>query len=251
MLKEGELPANVDPADPKLDDPEERARIVRVFERGLDRADRLRAAGAALERAGRDRGWVSERWQLRRGQLFLVPGDSPVGFRLPLARCPTCRRSTYPLSSCRPTRSRSAAAARSARSSRSAAHGTAAERADARQDASREQPTGERRRCAPRSRSSRATACSACSCRRSRRLEDYLELLAAVEATAARARPAGPYRRLSAAARSAPQRHQGHARSRRDRGQHPSRRELARGGRHHHGALRGGAACRGSAPTSS
>src|SRR6267154_1635552 len=29
MLKEGELPANVDPADPKIDDPHERARIMR------------------------------------------------------------------------------------------------------------------------------------------------------------------------------------------------------------------------------
>ena len=37
-------------------------------------------------------------------------------------------------------------------------------------------------------------------------------------------RPAGPYRGLSAAARSAPQCHQGDARSRRDRGQYPPRR---------------------------
>jgi len=39
----------------------------------------------------------------------------------------------------------------------------------------------------------------------------------------------GSYRRLSAAARSAPQRHQGDARSRRARSQRPSRAELARG----------------------
>ena len=98
-------------------------------------------------------------------------------------------------------------------------------------------------RCAPRWRSSRATGSSASSCRRSSRLEDYLELLAAVEATAAELRSAGAYRRLSAAARSAHQRDQGHARSRRDRGQHPSGGELARGGRDHRSALRGGARC--------
>ena len=49
--------------------------------------------------------------------------------------------------------------------------------------------------------------------------EDYAALIAAIEATAASDRAARSPRRLRAALRSAPQRHQGHARSRRDRGQ--------------------------------
>ena len=55
-------------------------------------------------------------------------------------------------------------------------------------------------------------------------------------------RPARPYRGLRAAARSAPQRHPRRAGPGRHRGQHPSGRELGGLRRHHDGDLRGGAA---------
>ena len=83
------------------------------------------------------------------------------------------------------------------------------------------------------------------------RLEDYLELLAAVEATAAELRPTGARRGLPAAARPAAERHQGDARPRRDRGQHPAGRELARGGRDYAERSTRKPVLRGSAPTSS
>ena len=35
MIKEGGLPDNIDPANPAIDDPQERARIMRTFERRL------------------------------------------------------------------------------------------------------------------------------------------------------------------------------------------------------------------------
>lgn len=84
-LREQELPANVDPEDSKLDDPQERARLARVFERGLGNATAFVLPLQLAQSGDRRRfKWRSEKWKTRRGKLFLMPGDSPAGFRLPL-----------------------------------------------------------------------------------------------------------------------------------------------------------------------
>ena len=97
LVREANLPANVTPANSKLKDPEERHRLATVFNRGLtEPAGFILPVQSWQARDGRRGRWRTERWRLRRGHMFLVPGDSPVGYRLPLASLPWIPASSYP-----------------------------------------------------------------------------------------------------------------------------------------------------------
>ena len=89
LWRERRLPVNVDPFDARLDDELERARLRRVFTQGLDAAVgyllplkrewQVGTAGPA---------WATGPWFLREERLYLMPGDSPMGYRLPLDSTP-------------------------------------------------------------------------------------------------------------------------------------------------------------------
>ncbi len=93
--KEGQLPANFDAADLNVDSPADRKRLLSAFDGGLSKA---RAYVLPIRRwSGEDRrGWMTEDWVLRRGRMFLTPGDSPAGFRLPLSSLPELSDEDYP-----------------------------------------------------------------------------------------------------------------------------------------------------------
>ncbi|MET0384149.1 MAG: transglutaminase family protein [Burkholderiaceae bacterium] len=85
LWRERQLPVNVDPFDSRLSDELERDRLRRVFTQGLEAPvgyvlPLRREAGAG--RAGRR--WVTSSWHFRGERMYLIPGDSPMGWRLPL-----------------------------------------------------------------------------------------------------------------------------------------------------------------------
>jgi uncharacterized protein (DUF2126 family)/transglutaminase-like putative cysteine protease len=94
--QKAELPDNVDVADAKLADGEAAQRIARVFAHGLDRPVAYVLPIRRWKRLGLGRGWISEHWRTRRERLFLTPGDSPAGLRLPLDKLPHLSSEDYP-----------------------------------------------------------------------------------------------------------------------------------------------------------
>ena len=95
LWRERRLPVNVDPFDARLDDEMERARLARVFNQGLSAVvghvlplKREWSVGGEAKQAPElwspGPAWVTGPWFLRDDRMYLIPGDSPMGYRLPL-----------------------------------------------------------------------------------------------------------------------------------------------------------------------
>ena len=105
LWRERRLPVNVDPFDTKLEDAMERSRLRRVFTQGLahevgyalpiKRCDSGKPANPAhpLSADGR---WQTGAWFFRDERMYLFPGDSPMGYRLPLDSLPWVKSTEYP-----------------------------------------------------------------------------------------------------------------------------------------------------------
>ena len=95
LWRERRLPTNVDPFQSNLSNEEDRGRLAKIFEQGLDKVigyvlPLQRQPGSA------DFPWASGPWFFRPERCYLVPGDSPIGLRLPLDSLPYVKESDYP-----------------------------------------------------------------------------------------------------------------------------------------------------------
>ncbi|RYF43541.1 MAG: transglutaminase family protein [Comamonadaceae bacterium] len=100
LWRERKLPVNVDPFDSRLDDEMERSRLRRVFEQKLDAvvgyvmplACNVQEGAPPLQGSQ----WSTGPWYFRDDRMYLIPGDSPMGLRLPLDALPWVSKADFP-----------------------------------------------------------------------------------------------------------------------------------------------------------
>jgi uncharacterized protein (DUF2126 family)/transglutaminase-like putative cysteine protease len=88
LWRERKLPVNVDALDSKAADPIERSRLAHIFEQ---EPGEIAGFALPLRRLVAESGelrWTSQPWFTAASRLFLTPGDSPLGYRLPLESLP-------------------------------------------------------------------------------------------------------------------------------------------------------------------
>jgi uncharacterized protein (DUF2126 family)/transglutaminase-like putative cysteine protease len=81
LWEESKVPVNIDPYKANLDDPLERRKLAELLVNGM-----ATPAGYVipLEWNHWNNQWLSSKWEFRSNHLVLIPGNSPIGLRLPL-----------------------------------------------------------------------------------------------------------------------------------------------------------------------
>ncbi len=93
LWSEGKTPVNIDPFKSNLKDSIERRTLAQLLDKGLDSP-----AGYVLpiQWNYNNEKWRSCKWTFNREHLFLMPGNSPIGLRLPLESLPAIAKEKKP-----------------------------------------------------------------------------------------------------------------------------------------------------------
>ena len=93
LWTEGKTPVNIDPLKANLKDSIERRTLAQLLDKGLDNP-----AGYVLPIQWNywNNKWLSCKWIFNREHLFLMPGNSPIGLRLPLESLPVVAKASEP-----------------------------------------------------------------------------------------------------------------------------------------------------------
>jgi uncharacterized protein (DUF2126 family)/transglutaminase-like putative cysteine protease len=86
LLKQQSLPKNIDLLAQNVKTDGDRRRLANLIERGMDVPSGL---VIPIGRGEGDKQWKSSVWPMKRERIVLIPGDSPVGLRLPLNDLPS------------------------------------------------------------------------------------------------------------------------------------------------------------------
>lgn len=94
LWSEGKVPVNVDPLKADLSDSLERRTLADLLQNGLNKP-----AGYVLplEWNFANERWLSCQWEMNTAHLFLIPGNSPIGLRLPLESLPASKEKEKPV----------------------------------------------------------------------------------------------------------------------------------------------------------
>lgn len=90
LWEKGKVPVNIDPTKLNDGDSLERKKLAEVLQHGLEKPVGF---VIPIEWNHWNNKWISSKWEFRNDTMFLIPGNSPMGLRLPLKSLPEIKTS--------------------------------------------------------------------------------------------------------------------------------------------------------------